>query len=357
MTPLFYPFLVNGRFGDPAVYVDVLFGKRSILFDLGDISALPERKILRITDVLISHTHIDHFVGFDRLLRILLGREQVVRLFGPVGLIDGVAHKLSAYTWNLLDRYRTNLTFQVTEVGPDGVGRAACFPLRDRFRRSQERTMTFFDGIAHDEDTLQVHFAVLDHKIPCHAYLLQEAAHINIWKNRLEGLGLKTGPWLRELKQAVLRGEADDRPVRATWREMERTVERTLTLGELRRDVVRVVPGQKIAYVTDALYTEPNRRAIVDLARQADILFIEAAFAGRDAALALDRGHLTTYQAGNLARRAAVRRLEPFHFSPRYTDLEANMLDEVDEAFSGRSAEATPISPDAACAGRQEEAC
>jgi ribonuclease Z len=37
MRPLFYPNLVNGRYGDPTVYVDTLFEKRSLLFDIGVI--------------------------------------------------------------------------------------------------------------------------------------------------------------------------------------------------------------------------------------------------------------------------------------------------------------------------------
>ena len=49
MTPQYHPFLVNGRFGHPVVYVDFRYSKRGILFDLGDIAALPTRKILRAT--------------------------------------------------------------------------------------------------------------------------------------------------------------------------------------------------------------------------------------------------------------------------------------------------------------------
>src|SRR5438132_1556713 len=74
MRPLLHPTLVNGRSGDPALYVETLFEKRAILFDLGDIAALPARKILRLEQVFVSHTHIDHFVGFDRLLRLYVGR-------------------------------------------------------------------------------------------------------------------------------------------------------------------------------------------------------------------------------------------------------------------------------------------
>ena len=50
---------------------------------------------------------------------------------------------------------------------------------------------------------------------------------------------------------------------------------------------------------------------------------------------AADRYHLTTEQAGRLGRLAGVRRIEPFHFSPRYAGQEARLRQEVEEAFNG----------------------
>ena len=97
MTPLLHPYLVNGRFGDPALYVECMFERWALLFDLGDQHALSARKLLRIRDVFVSHTHIDHFIGFDQLLRILIGRDQTVRLFGPSGILETVEHKLAGY--------------------------------------------------------------------------------------------------------------------------------------------------------------------------------------------------------------------------------------------------------------------
>ena len=44
MRPLFHPSLVNGRYGDPAVYVETLFERRGLLFDLGEIASLPPRR-------------------------------------------------------------------------------------------------------------------------------------------------------------------------------------------------------------------------------------------------------------------------------------------------------------------------
>lgn len=111
MTPLLHPSLVNDRFGDPALYVEFLFEKRALLFDLGDLHALEPRKVLRLSDLFVSHTHLDHFIGFDQILRVLIGREKRVRLYGPAGFIDHVAHKLSSYSWNLVDRYASELVF------------------------------------------------------------------------------------------------------------------------------------------------------------------------------------------------------------------------------------------------------
>jgi ribonuclease Z len=87
--------------------------------------------------------------------------------------------------------------------------------------------------------------------------------------------------------------------------------------------------------VTDAADTPSNRAAIVGLIRNADLLFIEAVFAQADAALAAERAHLTTIAAGSIAREAGVRRVEPFHFSPRYEGQDERMLGEVMAAFAG----------------------
>jgi len=106
-----------------------------------------------------------------------------------------------------------------------------------------------------------------------------------------------------------------------------------MQLGAL-RPVATVTPGQKIGYVTDVANTTANREAIVRLVLNADLLFIEATFAEADAVLAAERAHLTTTAAGSIARAAAVRRVEPFHFSPRYGGQEDRLVNEVMLAFS-----------------------
>jgi len=328
MTPQFHPSLVNGPFDDPGVYVDFLYERRALLFDLGDIRALPPRKILRLTHIFISHTHIDHFIGFDHLLRLCLGRAKRVHLFGPPGFTDRVEHRLASYTWNLVENYPTDFTVVAAELHPDGRSISAEFHCGNRFRRDHERTGQLQDGILLDEETFRVRTAFLDHKTVSLAYALEEKSHVNIMKNRLQELGLPTGPWLGELKRAILQGEADDKRFRAWWHGAGGEVERYFTLGELKEEILQVVPGQKIAYVTDAACTPANAARIVDLAHGADYLFIEATFLDADRERARERHHLTAHQAGRLARRAGVARAVPFHFSPRYQGMEERLREE-----------------------------
>ena len=331
MRPLLHPCLLNGRKGDPALYIETLFEKHAVLFDLGDLSNLPPRKIQRLEHVFVSHTHIDHFIGFDRLLRVLAGRQKTLNLYGPAHFIEQVQHKLCAYLWNLVDRYVFDLVFVVTEIDPSLAARKAQFRLKNAFALEEMAAHPVSDGVICRERGFLVSTAVLDHGTPCLAFAIEEAAHANIWKNKLLELGLPVGPWLHDLKRGIIENRPDDHLIQIASLAGS-CGERQL--GGL-RSAVTVTPGQKIAYVTDVADTAANRAAITKLIQGADLLYIEATFAQGDAALAAERKHLTTLAAGTIARMARVRRVEPFHFSPRYEEDEARMLNEVISALTG----------------------
>ena len=326
MTSILSPELVNGPFGDPTLYLDFRFERRALLFDLGDLTALAPRKILRVSDVFVSHAHMDHFAGFDRLLRLCLGRETAVRLYGPPGFIDRVEHKLAGYTWNLVQNYATDFTLVAHEL--DGAQlRAARFRCHGRFRREPLPERAAPQGALLDEPGFRVRAAVLEHDVECLGFAFEEKVHVNVWRNRLLEMGLAVGPWLNELKRAVAEGAPDDTPVQAH--------DRVLPLGELKARVLRLVPGQKVCYVTDAVYGEDNARRIAALAAGADLLFIECVFLDQDAEHAARKFHLTARQAGLLARAAGAKQVVPFHFSPRYTEREAELRAELEQARVG----------------------
>ena|SRR3990172_481617 len=333
MKPIFHPHLVNNPFGDPALYIDFLFEKRAMMFDLGDISVLAPRKILRLSHIFASHTHMDHFMGFDRIVRICIGRGKCIHLFGPENFVDQVGHKLAGYTWNLVRNYETDFTIIANEYHEDGKIIKAQFHCQQAFRKEHEEVFHADTGILLEEDTFLVRAVHLDHKIPCLAFALEEKKHINVWKNRLDETGLPTGAWLRELKAAVLSEKPDDLQFRAWWKEDNNLKERYFPLGELKDRFLEITPGQIIAYVVDTIYHEQNINRIVELARDADMLFIEACFLQDEIQHAAKRYHLTTHQAGTLGNMARVKRIIPFHFSARHLNNEATLRQEVSDAF------------------------
>jgi ribonuclease Z len=326
MTWLVQPSLVNDPFSDPGLLIDFRFGRRALLFDLGDLTPLSPRQLLRVSHAFVSHAHMDHFAGFDRLLRVCLHRALPLHLIGPAGFADRVEHKLGAYTLNLLEQHPFDFLITAAEFVETGVERMCEFRAREAFRRQELSPASFRTGKVLEEDEFRIKSVVLDHGTPCLAFAFEEQLRVNVWSEGLKSLRLGVGSWLNEAKRAVRRGAPDDSEI---------VVSRDLSipLGVLKQHALRTARGQKIAYVVDAAYHEENVGRIIALARGADQLFIEAAFLDADADIAAQRRHLTARQAGDIAKRAGVARFVPFHFSARYREQEDRLRSEAEQAF------------------------
>ncbi len=336
MRPMYEARLVNPTFGDPGVYIDLKFERRALLFDVGDVSILPTRKLLRLSDVFVSHTHMDHFAGFDHVLRVCLGRDTGMRLYGPSPFIAQLGHKLAAYTWNLVANYATDFVITAHELGADGHMRRAQFRSRGRFEREDLPAQPIRDGIVLDGPAFRVRTLALEHHgIDSLAFTFEEHTHLNVWKNRLQELGLPTGPWLTALKEQVRAGAADSTAIHVRWRTRTGSRERAIPLGELKTKVLEFLPGQKVGYVTDVSDSAANRAALTCFLQAADLLFIETAFLEADREHAVRKAHLTARAAGEIARAAAVRMAIPFHFSPRYLGREQELRLEFEHAWRG----------------------
>ena len=335
MRHLFDPRLVNDAFGDPALFVDLRDEGRALLFDLGDVSRLPPRLMLRLSHVFVSHTHMDHFAGFDALLRVVLGRKERLVLFGGPGFVDQLEHRLRSYTWNVVHSYTVELVLEVREVGLGGEGRCARFSSRSGFARDDGQAFVVQDDLLHDEPLLRVRGRFVDHEKPCLAFALEEKPRPRVDKVRLAAEGLATGAWLRELRLAVLSDAPPDTPIRLRWRDRLGEHEATRSVGELARLLLEVVPGQRIGYVTDLRFTQANRRALAGLLAGVDQLYIESVFLTSEADHAARKNHLTARQAGLIARELGARYVVPFHLSPRYSGREAQIEAELHAAWSG----------------------
>ena len=338
MTPTLHPRLLNGHAGDPAVFVDALHAPGAILFDCGDLSALSTRHLLRVDLLCVSHTHMDHWADFDRLLRPLIGRETTLRVVGPPGIAAQLHHRLASYTWNLVDRIAAELVIEATEVHATHLA-SRRFRLRAAFApETLPDAAQAPDGTVLRLGALRLRAALLDHGTPSLGVAVEEEAHLNILADRLGALGLPAGPWLTGLKAAVAAGLPDDHAVPVFARAAEAAGAPTQPLGRLRA-LVTTTEGQRVAYLTDFADTPANRAAAVALAHRADTLFIEAPFLAEDAAHAASRQHLTTFAAGAIARVAGARRVIPFHLSARHLGQEARWQAEIEQAFGG------PLSP------------
>jgi ribonuclease Z len=327
----FQAHLVNPPYGDPGLYVSLRWQGRALLFDLGRLGRLDHGLLLKVRHVFVSHAHMDHFMGFDHLLRAFLARDAHLHLFGPPGIVANVAGKLAGYTWNLVDDYP--LVLQITEVDRTHFHTVV---LRASTRFASEPADVTATGPSPlirllDEPALVVETIHLDHKIPCLAFAAWEPTRLNIDTEALRRLDLAPGPWLNRLKAAVRADEDPGTPIAVA-------AGLSLPLGMLRAELVRSTPGQRIVYVTDTRFSEDNITRILLLARGADLFVCEAPFLDAEREHAAARAHLTARQAGALARWAGVRQLKLFHFSPRHEGQEDELRREAFEEFAGREA-------------------
>ncbi len=335
MKSSLHPRLINDPFSDPGVFIPFLYEKRAIIFDLGELNLLTPKDLLKVSHVFVTHAHMDHFIGFDKLLRIFLGREKELHLFGPSGFFEHVEGKLRGYTWNLVEEYEYELVLKVSEIHDKEILTRE-YPCKRGFRHGDTEISEIVDGVLYKDPRFQIRGALLDHRIPCLGLSLEENFSINIISEELEKLNLEVGPWLTRFKRELYAKSPVNMDFFVTREEKgEILEERRFTLGELAGRITRITPGQKITYITDVIGSSENQQKIIDLARDSDHLFIEAAFLDQDASTAREKYHLTAAEAGRIAREAGVKKLSLFHFSPRYSYMEEELIKEAMTAFKG----------------------
>ena len=314
--------LLNGVFGDPLLHLRLRHIKRSLLFDLGEAARLPARVAHQVSDVFISHAHMDHIGGFLWLLRSRIGEFPPVHLYGPPGLIGHVAGLLQGILWDRIGERGPR--FEVAELHGTTVERAVLQAGQSEPEPLPARTVT--GDVILKETGFSVRAVTLDHGTPSIAYAFEPALQINVRKERLAERGLEPGPWLAELKAHIAAG--------TTETELELPDGSRERVGALAEALTLIRPGQKLVYATDLADTAGNRARLTGLAAGAHTLFCEAAFTTADAQQAARTGHLTTRACGEIATAAGVTHLVPFHFSRRYEDTPEQVYAEVAAACS-----------------------
>ncbi len=297
--------------GDPGLYLDLVGLRDALMFDIGD-NALPVSDLVRVRALFVTHTHIDHWIGFDRWLRCLLGVERTVHVYGPPGMSDFVRSRIHGYMWNLT--FDAHLRFIVHELDGDAFN-VTELSLEDRFRTVRDRGRSGpHRGVAHRGEGYRVEFAEMDHSTTCLGWAFVEDDKYRFDPARIAAAGLEPGPVLAEMKRRFIAGE---------------DALRAGTLGDFQT-------GRRITYITDTGFSPKSIDAARRIGRDADIFYCEATYPDDDLDKARAVHHLTGGQCGALAKASGAKRLQPFHFSRRYAQDPSQILQDVEQGRSGR---------------------
>ena len=257
-----------------------------LLFDCGEGS---QRQMIRygtgfsVNAVFFTHFHADHYLGIIGFLRTLgmMGREEKLVLHGP------------APAKRLLN--------QAVHLGVDQLG----FPLE---------ILEVKDGDLVKRNGYSVRAVGVQHRINALGFVLEEetrAGRFNLEQAR--ALGVREGPDFGRLQRGESVVALDGR-----------TVQPSEVMGPSR-------PGRKLVLSGD---TRPCE-AMVEAARNADILVHESTFSDDDQARALETRHSTAREAGRVAQQAGARRLILTHLSSRYDTDFGRLLAQAREEYPG----------------------
>ncbi len=314
--------MVNGLFDDPLLLIKTQWSRRCLLFDLGHTSRLPVRLAHNVTDVFITHAHIDHIGGFMGLLRTRLGAPAPCRFYGPPGLARHIAGMLSGVLWDRIgDR---GPVFQVFELHGSTLESYRLQPGKPDIKPLPTREIE--SGIILAEERFKIRAVELDHHTPVLAYAYIPCSALTVDVEAMQRQGLTEGPWLAELI-STLKHEQPSRLIELPNGE-------TTTADVLAEQLLHRKPGETLVYAADLADSADNRQKLVELARGAQTLICEAAFSQADQERADEHGHLTTRACAEIAAEAQVQRLMPFHFSRRYEDQAEMMYGEIEAVFS-----------------------
>ena len=307
--------------GDAGLFVDILGEGRAFLFDLGNSVKLSNRLIRRVEVVLISHTHLDHFVNITYFIRNSITRETPIKMIGPPGFIKNVQGLFNAFTWNISEEYPLNL--HIIEYNEKTI-KEARFSAKNKFRMEYLGRRRAPEFLIEDK-TITLKGCILDHGTEVLAYRLDEKRHINVKKDRLQSLGFESGPWLNNLKKAIV----DELPENT----IIETPKGSFPLKKLKDDLILITEGHSIGYLVDFNYTEENLEKILKNFKGVQLLYIEASFKKTEWKRAKKRKHLTSHQAGKIAKMLSVKKVVPIHLSPKFLGKENLIFEEVKKSF------------------------
>lgn len=320
--------LVNGSTGDPVLFVDYPGKDDAILFDGGDNAALPMKQLGDLEAAFITHHHIDHFMGLDRIIRANIDGDKTLTILGPVGTIRKVYDRIKSYEFMYFPFQK--IVIRVQELLEDRM-RTALLECRRRFPEPTIQEEPWTGPVVYENRDLRVEAGHADHTVPCLSFALVEKGGYHPSREKLANGALRPGRWI---------GEALDRFRDGASLDEELEIEGgRFKLRELARQYFRRTKGSRVAYVTDTAWSRKSQPVLLRLAKEADRLYCDSFYSEAQKKQADKYFHMTATRAARLAKRAKVAELVLMHFARRYTGRYESLLDEARAIFPKARAE------------------
>ena len=293
-----------------------------LLFDCGEgcLNDVSFAEILVIDHLFFSHFHMDHVAGFDHFFRAVFNRtSKPNQIWGPAGTRQIMQHRFRGYLWNL--HGEMNASWEVSEIEAGSV-QFSQYELSEAFETEHKIGRRETTSVVLDMPDYSVEAFVMDHRTPSLAYVVREKPRTNIDTSRLASLGLRPGPWMKNLKDV----KSSDASITIGGE--------THSLADLRQSLLVETSGDAVAYLTDFLLDDATIDRLAPKLVGCRAVICESQYRESDIELAHRNFHMTTQRSALLAKRAEVDQLILFHLSDRYQPSEWNeMLAEAKEVF------------------------
>lgn len=320
--------LVNGSIGDPVLYLDYPGSNNALLFDGGDNARLTMSELADLEAMFITHHHVDHFIGLDRVIRANIDQDKTLHIFGPIGTIQKISDRVRSYEYPFFPFQK--IVLEIHELLP-GVIRTGILNCTKHFPPPDIHERPWVGRVCYENASLAVEAVHADHTVPCLAFAMAEKRGYHPDPERLTQGLLRPGNWIGEVLRLLRSGAAEDTILHIQGGQF--------TLRSLADAYCVESPGARVAYITDTFWSEDVRPQLVQLAKGAWRLYCDSFYAAAQSREAAKHRHMQAPQTAELAKLAKVEQLVLIHFSTRYQGQYHKLIREAAAVFPRVTAE------------------